>query len=127
MLRGGSEPVASSASVHRGTTRPVRSSATVRGAGGADDRVSKLVKRLTDLIHLAETERRLSDARGQVRMAEDTAAARAEGSAPVSGGSGEGGKLDVEVFAREVLEVVNRELETRRERRTEDGDETSWW
>ncbi|MSP61647.1 MAG: hypothetical protein EXR72_15200 [Myxococcales bacterium] len=126
-LRGGSGPVASSATVRRGSTRPVRSSATVRGAGGADDRVSKLVKRLTDLIHLAETERRLSEAQGQVRMAEDTPAARAEGSAPVGAQSGEGGKLDVEVFAREVLEVVNRELELRRERRTEDGDESTWW
>lgn len=105
----------------------MRASATVRGAGGADDRVSKLVKRLTDLIHLAETERRLGEAQAQVRMAEDTAAARAEGSAPVGGSSGQGAKLDIETFAREVLEVVNRELELRRERRTEDGDESNWW
>jgi len=35
--------------------------------------------------------------------------------------------LDIEVFSREVLEVVNRELEHRRERRTEDGDESGTW
>lgn len=124
---GSSGPQRSSAIVRSGGTRPVRASATVRGAGGADDRVSKLVKRLTDLIHLAETERRLGEAQAQVRMAEDTAAARAEGSAPVGGSSGQGAKLDIETFAREVLEVVNRELELRRERRTEDGDESNWW
>jgi hypothetical protein len=124
--RGAPEPVASSAIVRRGSTRPVRSSAIVRGPGGVDDRVSKLVKRLTDLIHLAEDERRLSEAQRQVRMAEDTAAARAEGSAPVQAG-GANAKLDIEVFSREVLEVVNRELESRRERRTEDGDESGWW
>ncbi len=59
-------------------------------------------------------------------MAEDTAAARAEGSAPI-GASGSNTKLDIEVFSREVLEVVNRELEHRRERRTEDGDESGTW
>lgn len=116
----------SSAIVRRGGTRPVRSTATVRGPGG-DDRVSKLVKRLTDLIHLAETERRLSEAQAQVRMAEDTAAARAEGSAPAEDSGGQATKLDIESFSREVLEVVNRELELRRERRTEDGDESNWW
>jgi len=36
-------------------------------------------------------------------------------------------KLDIERFAREVLEVVNRELELRRERRMEDSDESGWW
>lgn len=122
-----SGPVASSAIMRSGGTRPVRSSALVRGPGGADDRVSKLVKRLTDLIHLAENERRLSEAQAQVRMAEDTAAARAEGSAPVGNSGNQGSKLDIETFAREVLEVVNRELELRRERRTEDGDESNWW
>jgi hypothetical protein len=38
-----------------------------------------------------------------------------------------GANLDIETFAREVLEVVNREFELRRERRTEDGDESQWW
>ncbi len=124
--RRAADPVASSALVRRGGTRPVRSSAIVKSSGGGDDRVSKLVKRLTDLIHLAENERRLSEAQRQVRMAEDTAAARAEGSAPI-GASGSNTKLDIEVFSREVLEVVNRELEHRRERRTEDGDESGTW
>lgn len=119
--------VASTAAVRSGASRPVRSSAVVRSPGGSDDRVSKLVKRLTDLIHLAENERRLTEAQRQVRMAEDTAAARAEGSAPVGTSSGGGAKLDIETFAREVLEVVNRELELRRERRSEDGDEQQWW
>jgi hypothetical protein len=120
-------PVASSAISRSGAVRPVRSTAVSRGAGGADDRVSKLVRRLSDLIHLAETERRLAEAQSQVRMAEDTAAARAEGSAPLGQSAAGGSKLDVETFTREVLEVVNRELELRRERRTEDGDESNWW
>jgi hypothetical protein len=119
--------VPSSASVRRGSVRPVRSTALATGAGGADDRVSKLVRRLTDLIHLAEDQRRLSEAQSQVRMAEDTAAARAEGSAPLGQSAGGGVKLDIETFTREVLEVVGRELESRRERRTEDGDESNWW
>jgi len=120
-------PVASSAIASRGSVRPVRSSAVSKSAGGADDRVSKLVRRLTDLIHLAETERRLSEAQAQVRMAEDSAAARAEGSAPLGQSGGGGPKLDIETFTREALETVNRELELRRERRTEDGDESNWW
>ncbi|MBM4393677.1 MAG: hypothetical protein FJ090_21335 [Deltaproteobacteria bacterium] len=121
------EPVRGSARTSRGNVRPVRSSAVVRGPGGGDDRISKLVKRLTDLIHLAEDQRRLSEAQSQVRMAEDTAAARAEGSAPLGQSSAGGVKLDIERFAREVLEVVNRELELRRERRMEDSDESGWW
>ena len=118
--------VASTAVTRSGSPRPVRSSAVVRGASGGDDRVNKLVKRLTDLIHLAETERRLEEARSQVRMADDSAEARAEGSGPVGPGAGGGAKLDMEAFSREVLDVVSRELELRRERRTEDGDGSEW-
>ncbi len=121
------EPVRSSARTSRGSVRPVRSAAVTRGPGGGDDRISKLVKRLTDLIHLAEDQRRLSEAQSQVRMAEDTPAARAEGGAPMGQSAAGGVKLDIETFTREVLEVVNRELELRRERRMEDGDESGWW
>ena len=42
-----------------------------------DDKVMKLAKRLQGLIHLAEQRR--DDARRQVRMAEDSSAAKSEG------------------------------------------------
>lgn len=119
--------VASTASRSSNSIRPIRSSAKVLNAGGGDQRIMKLVKKLESLIHLAEAEHRLADARSQVRMAEDTASARAEGSAPIAGTGPDNSKMDLEALSREVLEAVTRELESRRERRTEDGDESIWW
>ncbi len=128
ILRGTSVAgVASTASRSSGSIRPVRSSAKVLNAGGGDQRIMKLVKKLEGLIHLAEAEHRLADAQRQVRMAEDTPAARAEGSAPIAGTGADSSKMDLEALSREVLEAVTRELESRRERRTEDGDESIWW
>jgi hypothetical protein len=73
--------------------------------------------------------RRKDQARAEVRMAEDSVAARAEGgTSPTQSGSETEGEIDVEALGREVLEVVARELELRRERRQEDPDERSiWW
>jgi hypothetical protein len=124
------QPVQSTTRVNRGGVRGVGATARAVSAGGGDDRVTKLVKKLQGLIHLAEAEGRLADARSQVRMAEDSASAKAEGQGPV-GATKEGGekgqKQDIDALGREVLEVVTRELEFRRSRRVEDHDESSWW
>ncbi|MDP2315632.1 MAG: hypothetical protein Q8P41_22220, partial [Pseudomonadota bacterium] len=131
VIRGSSvTPVRSTTRVNRGGVRSVSATARSVAAGSGDDRVTKLVKKLQGLIHLAEAEGRLADARAQVRMAEDSASARAEGQGPVgtSKEPGEKGqKQDIDALGREVLEVVTRELEFRRSRRTEDHDESSWW
>jgi len=124
------QPVQSTTRVNRGGVRAVGATARAISAGGGDDRVTKLVKKLQGLIHLAEAEGRLADARAQVRMAEDSASAKAEGQGPV-GATREGGekgqKQDIDALGREVLEVVTRELEFRRSRRVEDHDESNWW
>jgi hypothetical protein len=119
------------ARVARGTTRPVVSRTRTVGSG-SEDRIMKLVKKLQGLIHLAEAENRLAEAQRQVRMAEDSEDARAEGGQGSRGGgsagaSKDGSKMDIEQLGREVLEVVTRELEFRRERRMEDHDESVWW
>jgi hypothetical protein len=88
----------------------------------------KLVRKLQGLIHLAEEERRLSDARRRVRMAEDSASARAEGQAPLGQGRNpsQQREVDIEALGREVTEIVTQEIEHRRSRRMEDSDEF-WW
>ncbi len=127
---GGSRPV-SSTRVSRGTVRPVVSRARSVGSG-SEDRIMGLVKKLQGLIHLAEQEHRLAEAQRQVRMAEDSHEARGEGGqgtrGPGQAGNGQdGSKMDIEQLGREVLDVVSRELEFRRERRMEDHDESIWW
>lgn len=95
--------------------------------GAANSRVMKLVRKLQGLIHLAEEERRLDDARRQVRMAEDSAAARAEGQGSLGrGGSGNQRPIDIEALGREVTEIVSNEIANRRNRRMEDSDDF-WW
>jgi hypothetical protein len=124
------QPVKSTTRVNRGGVHGVNATARSVSAGSGDDRIMKLVKKLQGLIHLAEAEGRLADARSQVRMAEDSAGARAEGQGPVGtskDGGEKGQKQDIEALGREVLEVVTRELEFRRSRRVEDHDESSWW
>ncbi len=130
-IRGGYvQPVKSTTRVNRGGVRGVGATTRSVAAGSGDDRIMKLVKKLQGLIHLAEAEGRLADARSQVRMAEDSASARAEGQGPVGttkDGGERGQKQDIDALGREVLEVVTRELEFRRSRRTEDHDESIWW
>lgn len=119
----------------RSTTRRVRSSALPTApsgktaASGRNDRLSKLVKRLTDLIHLAENQQ-LLEAKRQVRLAEDTPSARAEGQGPQST-SGNDPKdterVDLDALTREVVHEVTRLLELNRERHSEDSDESNWW
>jgi len=87
-----------------------------------------LAKRLQQLIDMAEGQNR-SGARREVRMAEDSAAARAEGQgASIAEESSEDATLDVTALTQEVTEAVQRELEMRQERRLEDPNGRSiWW
>ena len=92
------------------------------------NKVTQLAKRLQELIAMAESQNR-SGARQQVRMAEDSNAAKAEGqSAPTSADSGRDASADIDTLTRQVTEQVTHELQVRRERRQEDPDGRSiWW
>ncbi len=114
--------------------RAVRGLKRRRGAssstGVGEDRVMKLARKLQSLIHLAEGTGDRNEARRHVRMAENSAAARAEGQGATPGGSTESGKrkqVDIEALVTEVVQSVNRELALRRERRQEDPDGGNWW
>ena len=119
----------------RSTTRVVRGmtglnprGTSAGGSAPAMNKVTQLAKRLQELIAMAESQNR-SGARQQVRMAEDSNAAKAEGqSSPTSAESGRDASADIDTLTREVIEQVTRELEMRRERRQEDPDGRSiWW
>ena len=122
------EGVRSTTRVARGMTGLSPGSGSARAPSAAMDRVSKLAKRLQDLIAMAENQNR-GGARQEVRMAEDSGAARAEGqSAPAAAEEARDASADIDTLAREVTEQVTRELEMRRERRQEDPDGRSiWW
>jgi len=122
------EGVRSTTRVVRGMTGLNPRAASGRSSGVATDRISKLAKRLQELIAMAESQNR-SGARQEVRMAEDSSAARAEGqSAPTAASDAADTSADIDTLAREVTEQVTRELEMRRERRQEDPDGRSiWW
>ncbi len=119
----------------RSTTRVARTMTGLNPRGGSSsasspamNKVTQLAKRLQELIAMAENQNR-SGARQQVRMAEDSGAAKAEGqAAPTSVETGRDASADVDTLTREVTEMVTRELEMRRERRQEDPDGRSiWW
>jgi hypothetical protein len=119
--------VRSTARVVRGMTG-LKPGGSSRAASGSMDKVSKLAKRLQELIAMAESQNR-GGARQEVRMAEDSAAAKAEGAAsPTQADDGRNVSADIDNLAREVTEHVTRELELRRERRQEDPDGRNiWW
>jgi hypothetical protein len=135
------EPTRTRREARRGQTRDnvqvvkaltgLRSSSGARsneGVGG--DRVMKLARKLQQLIHLADGVGDRDAARRQVRMAEDSAQARSEGQGGAVAGNDAGAtkQVDIEALGREVLEMVSRELEMRRERRQEDPDGRNvWW
>lgn len=111
---------------------PTRVTAAWRGAlsvRSGDERVMRLVRKLSELVHLAEAEHRRSDARKQVRMAEDSQEARAEAGhgAPRAGAPAPDEKVDVDALVRAVVHAVTEELSSRRQRRSEDPDESVWW
>lgn len=127
------EQARSSARVVRGMTglRPMATAPRSEGVG--DDKVMRLAARLRELIHLAEHKNRRDEARQGVRMAEDSASARAEGQGAPSqseGGDGKKRQIDIDALAQEVLGLVQGELEGRRQRRPDNtGDDVFdvWW
>ncbi|MCB9764007.1 MAG: hypothetical protein H6739_29825 [Alphaproteobacteria bacterium] len=141
--RRGSGRAPSTSTIRGGRVRGVRSSARVlsgwtglppgasasRTDGVGADRITRLVRKLKGLIHLAEAQNRLSDAQRQVRLAAaDSPSAHQDGGGAM--GSAEDADkqdVDIEALGREVLEIVNRELELRQERRQEDSDGSTWW
>ncbi|MCO4744010.1 MAG: hypothetical protein KC912_04430, partial [Proteobacteria bacterium] len=99
------------------------SSQSSEGVGASG--VMKLAGKLQQLIHLAESERRLKDAQAQVRMSQEK---------PDSGGiTGPAGAPDDEApdigaLQRDVLQAVMTELDLLRNRRQEDPDGLNrWW
>ena len=103
-----------------------KGSPTSQGLGA--NNVMKLADKLLKLIHLAESNRR-SEAQAQVRMAEDTAQARAEGGV---GGSDpestESESMNIQTLQQEVLESVLSAIELLQERREGDPDgRHEWW
>jgi len=127
MRRGGAQPRMQQ--IARGMTglRTMASAPSSDGVG--EDKVSKLARRLRDLIHLAEVKDRRDEARQGVRMAEDSASARAEGqSAPTQAeGGGNKEQVDIDALSREVLDCVQRETQLRSERRIDGGDTGDFW
>jgi hypothetical protein len=95
---------------------------TTQGAG--DSRLMKLSQKLMDLIHLAEVERREGDAQRQVRRSDEKVEAPTHG---------RGGQVDVSdgvslaSLQREVLEHVQRELDSVRERGEGGRHGDFWW
>jgi len=86
----------------------------------------KLAGKLMQLIHLAEAERRRADAQRQVRMAENTAEARTEGTGQPGGESSNEKSTNIKQLRDDVLQAVLRELETLRSRREDSDGPTSW-
>ena len=83
----------------------------------------RLIRRLQNLVHIAEVDRRRLEAQRHVRMAEDTAQARAEGSgSPSSDGETNQEPVDLDTLSREVLMAVTSIRDSRTERRQEDPD-----
>jgi hypothetical protein len=127
MRRGGPQPRMQQ--LARGMTglRAVASAPSSEGVG--EDKVSRLARRLRDLIHLAEVKNRRDDARQGVRMAEDSATARAEGqSSPTQSEGGDNmEQVDIDSLSREVQEKVQREQDLQRERRIDGGDSGDFW
>jgi hypothetical protein len=95
------------------------SARTQQGVGA--DRVTRLAQKLQQLIHLAEGARKRGDARRQVRMAEDSAAARNEGSAsPSQPAGGRNAQVDIDALVTEVLQQFSNKMAQREELRKED-------
>ena len=122
------EGVRSTTRVARGMTGLNPRGSSASASSPAMNKVTQLAKRLQELIAMAESQNR-SGARQQVRMAEDSNAAKAEGqSAPTSAESGRDASADIDTLTRQVTEQVTHELQVRRERRQEDPDGRSiWW
>ncbi|MFH1464429.1 MAG: hypothetical protein ABIO70_08580, partial [Pseudomonadota bacterium] len=90
----------------------------------------RLIRRLQQLVHIAEVDRRELEAQRRVRRAEDSAQARAEASSSSAPASAAGSApVDLDTLGRDVLAVVNHQFQARNERRQEDPDVRNdvWW
>jgi len=84
----------------------------------------RLTRRLQKLVHIAETDRRLLEAQRRVRMAEDSAHARADAaSGPAATAAEDGRPVDLDQLGREVLSAVTSKYDSRTDRRLEDPDD----
>ncbi|MEQ1570643.1 MAG: hypothetical protein ABMA64_33755 [Myxococcota bacterium] len=99
--------------------------ATHREGVGASG-VTKLAGKLLKLIHLAEAERRKADAQRQVRMAEDSSEARADGIGQTGGERVNDKTMNLKALQQDVLDYVMRELESLRSRREESDGPNNW-
>ena len=119
MARGGTKGI-------RGRSGPTERSEGQQGVGSSN--VMKLANKLMKLIHLAEHDRRLEDARRHVRMAEDSAEARAEVGAGKSGGQAlTDDNMHIERLREEVLREVQHQLEHLKQRAGDTDGGNGWW
>lgn len=95
----------------------------------ANYRITGLMKKLEQLIHLVDVEHNLAAARAQVRMAEDSAAARAEGATtPGEGGDAEQAGKDLDALVSHIVEFVSEEMNNWSMRRPEAAAQRDpWW
>jgi hypothetical protein len=109
------------------STPATKASATVHHVQ-ASHRIRGLVKKLEDLIHLVDVEHRLAAARAQVRMAEDSPAARQPGSpdATPDANADQAGQ-DVDSLVQHIVELVNEEMSMFALRRPEDPRNRTPW
>jgi hypothetical protein len=120
VAKSASRPSAAQERAHRQLAKVVRSSESAPVVSLASQR---LIRRLQNLVHIAEFDRRVLEAQRQVRMAEDSAQARAEGAAAAnSDGEGNVQPVDLDTLGREVLSAVTSLSHSRTVRRPEDPD-----
>lgn len=96
---------------------------TSDGVGASN--VMKLAGKLQQLIHLAETERRLSDAQAQVRMSQEQVSESTAASGPMAGSEDE--TPDIGALQRDVLHAVMTELESFKMRSPSNPDGPDRW
>jgi len=117
------------ASRRRHVSTPATQASTTVHHVQANYRIAGLVKKLEQLIHLVDIEHRLAAARSQVRMAEDSPAARSPGSPDASpeAQANQAGQ-DVDSLVQHIVESVSEEMSLFSMRRPEDpGNRTPWF
>ncbi len=123
-------PATDTSYLKRGGSRSTAATATSTN-GLAAGGMTKLANRLMKLIHLAEADRRLTDAQAQVSMAADSQQARSEAGHENLDGAADGlgdSNKNIEALQKEVLQAVLRELELTAQRRgEEDPDGLGIW
>jgi hypothetical protein len=107
---------------------PARAEATVHHVQ-ANYRIVGLVKKLEQLIHLVDVEHRLAAARSQVRMAEDTAAARpTPGSGATEDSRDQQASQDVDALVKRIVEEVQDQIGLWGQQRPDDPSAGEpWW